>query len=142
MMKGACCRNMLLATIPVDMDCEDVGSTHVASRKQFLKDMKDVCQNSFVCSVRFLQDEHNRHICAIIREAVKFHMAWHTEANLAQRSATTSHDWMMQQNTGGYMCHLNKCKDVLLDLGALTRHCVFLHLQFCLLLLFFLVFGF
>lgn len=77
-------------------------------------------------AVMFLQDEHNRHICAVIGEAVKPHMSWHTEANLAQRNGKDSHMWLMQQNTGGYICHLNKCKDLLMDLGALTRHFVFL----------------
>ena len=102
MMKGASFKKMLLATTLVELNGEDVGSTHVDSRKHIFKDMKDVCQNSLVCSVMFfLQDEHNRHVCAIIGEAVKSHMAWHTEAKLAQRSANHSHDWLMQQITGG-----------------------------------------
>ena len=56
MMKGASFTKMLSATTPVELDGGDVGSTLVASRKQFLKDIKDVCQHSLVCSVMCLQD--------------------------------------------------------------------------------------
>ena len=121
MMKGTAFKKMLLASASVEMDGEDVGSTHIASRKQFIKDMKDVCQNALVCSVMFLQDSQNRNIVAIIGEAVKAHMAWHTDANLAQRNGKGSHDWLMKQNTGGYIEHLNKCKQGLLDVAVLTR---------------------
>ena len=120
MMKGAAFKKMLLIASPVEYDGEDVQSTAIASRKQFIRDMKDVCQNSLVCSVMFLQDEVNRNICAVIGEAAKPHIGWHTEANKLQRNAKESHQWLMQQNNGGYIDHLNKCKDLLLDRGALT----------------------
>ena len=122
-MKGIAFKKMVMKSCSVEEDSEEVGSTFLRQRREFLKDMQNACQNGLVCSVMFLQDTTNRDICATIAEIAKTHIALHTEANKEQISPSNAFKWLQAQVGGDFIGHLNKTKDVLVDAGALARLC-------------------